>query len=214
MTLAEKILSLRTRRGMSQDALAEKMEVSRQSVSKWETAQSVPDLDKIIKLADLFGVGVDELVREGESPRPPEPKVIYVERERKPELTAVQKTGVVFEGAGVGMVVVGFMGLGLLILTGAALVILGLPLLLSKKHPFLIDGWLILAASWYLCPRMGLTPSGLWFGLEWIYYYFTAQGPGRESILLGGVIVVVQRVLLLALLFFTIRPFMRLLHKK
>ena len=56
MTLAEKILSLRTQRGMSQDDLAEKLEVSRQSVSKWETAQSTPDLDKIIKLADLFGV--------------------------------------------------------------------------------------------------------------------------------------------------------------
>ena len=63
MTLAEKILSLRTQRGMSQDDLAEKLEVSRQSVSKWETAQSTPDLDKIIKLANLFGVTVDELVR-------------------------------------------------------------------------------------------------------------------------------------------------------
>ena len=41
MTLAEKILSLRTQRGMSQDALAEKMEVSRQSVSKWETGLSL-----------------------------------------------------------------------------------------------------------------------------------------------------------------------------
>ena len=64
MTLAEKILSLRTERGMSQDDLAEKLEVSRQSVSKWETAQSTPDLDKIIKLADLFGTTVDQLVRD------------------------------------------------------------------------------------------------------------------------------------------------------
>lgn len=70
MTLGEKILSLRTARDMSQDDLAEKLEVSRQSVSKWETGQSTPDLDKIIKLADLFGVGVDELVREGERPGP------------------------------------------------------------------------------------------------------------------------------------------------
>ena len=69
MTLAEKILSLRTQRGMSQDDLAEKLEVSRQSVSKWETAQSTPDLDKIIRLADLFGTTVDQLVREGERPQ-------------------------------------------------------------------------------------------------------------------------------------------------
>ena len=60
MTLGEKILSLRTARDMSQDDLAEKLEVSRQSVSKWETGQSTPDLDKIIRLADLFGVNVDE----------------------------------------------------------------------------------------------------------------------------------------------------------
>ena len=57
MTLGEKILSLRTARDMSQDDLAEKLEVSRQSVSKWETGQSTPDLDKIIKLADLFEIG-------------------------------------------------------------------------------------------------------------------------------------------------------------
>jgi len=69
MTLAEKILKLRTARGLSQGDLAEALEVSRQSVSKWETGQSVPDLDKIIKLADMFGVSVDELVRE-EIPSP------------------------------------------------------------------------------------------------------------------------------------------------
>jgi len=64
MTLAEKILALRTEQGLSQGDLAEKLEVSRQSVSKWETGQATPDLDKIIKLADLFGVTVDELIRE------------------------------------------------------------------------------------------------------------------------------------------------------
>ena len=74
MTLAEKILSLRTERGMSQDDLAEKLDVSRQSVSKWETAQSTPDLDKIIKLANLFGVTVDELVRDEESEDAEEPE--------------------------------------------------------------------------------------------------------------------------------------------
>ena len=68
MTLAEKILKLRTARNLSQGDLAEALEVSRQSVSKWETGQSVPDLDKIIKLADLFGVTVDELVREADIP--------------------------------------------------------------------------------------------------------------------------------------------------
>ena len=71
MTLGEKILDLRTQKEMSQEELAAALEVSRQSVSKWETNQSVPDLDKIIRLADLFGVTVDQLVREGERPEPP-----------------------------------------------------------------------------------------------------------------------------------------------
>ena len=70
MTLAEKILTLRTQHKLSQGDLAERLDVSRQSVSKWETAQAVPELDKIVKLADLFGVSVDELVREEAVPRP------------------------------------------------------------------------------------------------------------------------------------------------
>ena len=129
MTLAEKILSLRTEKGMSQDSLAEKLEVSRQSVSKWETGQSTPDLDKIIRLADLFGVSVDELVREGERPQPPEPpqpQVVYVEREKR-GLTPIQTLGVVMEITGVALAVIGIMGAPLLIWAAAALVILGLP---------------------------------------------------------------------------------------
>ncbi len=204
MTLAEKILSLRTERGMSQDDLAEKLEVSRQSVSKWETAQSTPDLDKIIKLADLFGTTVDELVRDGERPRPPEPsppQTVYVKRRQ--ELSLLQKLGIVMEASGAALAVIGLMGAPLLIWAAAALVVLGLPLLLSRKHPLLIDGWLILAVSWYLCPIMGMCPSKLWSGVEWIYYYFAMPGPGRGSILLGGVIVVAQRVLLIVLAVFT-----------
>ena len=68
MTLSEKLLALRTEKGLSQEDLAEKLEVSRQSVSKWETAQSTPDLDKIIRLADLFGVSTDYLLGRQETP--------------------------------------------------------------------------------------------------------------------------------------------------
>ena len=63
MTLGENIQRLRTERGMSQEALAAALEVSRQSVSKWETGASVPELDKLLKLSGLFGVTLDELVR-------------------------------------------------------------------------------------------------------------------------------------------------------
>ena len=62
--LAEKIMNLRKRSGWSQEELAEKMQVSRQSVSKWESAASIPDLDKILKLSDLFCVSTDYLLKE------------------------------------------------------------------------------------------------------------------------------------------------------
>ena len=69
MNLGENIYRLRTSRKLSQDALAEALEVSRQSVSKWENNMAVPDLDKLIKMKELFGITLDELVAE----EPPEP---------------------------------------------------------------------------------------------------------------------------------------------
>lgn len=62
MTLGEKISWLRKQKGLSQGDLADKLEVSRQSVSKWETDASVPDLDRLVVLSRLFGITLDELV--------------------------------------------------------------------------------------------------------------------------------------------------------
>jgi transcriptional regulator with XRE-family HTH domain/multisubunit Na+/H+ antiporter MnhG subunit len=64
MILAEKIMELRKKNGWSQEELAEKMEVSRQSISKWESAQSVPDMGRIVRLSDLFGVSTDYLLKD------------------------------------------------------------------------------------------------------------------------------------------------------
>ncbi|MCM1335128.1 MAG: helix-turn-helix domain-containing protein [Bacteroides sp.] len=64
MILADKIIELRKRSGWSQEELAEQLDVSRQSVSKWEGAQSVPDLDKILKLSEVFGVSTDYLLKD------------------------------------------------------------------------------------------------------------------------------------------------------
>ena len=62
MNLGETIYRLRTERNMSQGDLAEALEVSRQSISKWETGGSVPELDKLTKMGQLFGVSMDELI--------------------------------------------------------------------------------------------------------------------------------------------------------
>lgn len=64
MKLYEKIMNLRRRNGWSQEELAERLDVSRQSVSKWEMGQSVPELDKIVQMSNLFGVSADQLIRD------------------------------------------------------------------------------------------------------------------------------------------------------
>lgn len=64
MILGEKIMELRKKNGWSQEELAGKLNVSRQSVSKWESAMSVPDLDKILQLSELFEVSTDYLLKE------------------------------------------------------------------------------------------------------------------------------------------------------
>ena len=69
MTLGENITRLRTQKNWSQGDLADALDISRQSVSKWETDASIPELDKLLKLSELFGVTLDELVRGEEVPK-------------------------------------------------------------------------------------------------------------------------------------------------
>ena len=64
MILADKIIKLRKKNGWSQEELADKMNVSRQAVSKWESAQTIPDLEKILQLSVLFGVTTDYLLKD------------------------------------------------------------------------------------------------------------------------------------------------------
>lgn len=64
MILAEKIMQLRKEQGWSQEELAVRLGVSRQSVSKWESMASLPDLDKILKMSELFGVSTDYLLKD------------------------------------------------------------------------------------------------------------------------------------------------------
>lgn len=68
MQIAEKIFNERKRLGLSQEQLAEQMEVSRQAVSKWESGQSMPDLDKLVLMSQIFGVTTDYLLKEEENP--------------------------------------------------------------------------------------------------------------------------------------------------
>ena len=64
MILADKIMALRKKAGWSQEDLAAQLNVSRQSVSKWESAQSIPDMDKVVQMSRLFGVTTDFLLKD------------------------------------------------------------------------------------------------------------------------------------------------------
>ena len=64
MILADKITDLRKKNGWSQEELANQLGVSRQAVSKWESASSIPDLDKIVKMSIIFGVSTDYLLKD------------------------------------------------------------------------------------------------------------------------------------------------------
>jgi len=62
MNFAEKLFTLRTQSGYSQETLAEKLNVSRQAVSKWETGPTLPETDKLIAISELFNVSIDSLL--------------------------------------------------------------------------------------------------------------------------------------------------------
>lgn len=83
MTMADKIVYYRKCRGWSQEDLAEQLNVSRQSVSKWESAASVPELDKIIQLAQIFGITTDALLLDSDQSEAP---AISDPKPEKPQL--------------------------------------------------------------------------------------------------------------------------------
>ena len=73
MTFGEKLQAMRQRTDMSQDALAERLNVSRQAVSRWERDETMPETDKVVALADIFGVTTDYLLRpQTQQQTPPE----------------------------------------------------------------------------------------------------------------------------------------------
>lgn len=84
MILADKIIELRKKNGWSQEEFGEQIGVSRQAVSKWESMQTVPDINKIIAMAEVFGVSTDYLLKdEIETPEKEEVKGKPIESDLK-----------------------------------------------------------------------------------------------------------------------------------
>lgn len=88
MNLGENIYKYRAQRNMSQSDLADALDVSRQSVSKWENNSAVPELDKLVKMCEIFGITLDELVN-GVSPIPEATEDVNSSEKHSPTLREV-----------------------------------------------------------------------------------------------------------------------------
>lgn len=183
MNLAEKIITLRTNHNMSQGDLAEKLNVSRQSVSKWETGASIPDLEKLIAISELFGITLDELVKGSRTDSlnntndlwhscaqqsEPAPQVVYVQ-------TPAEDTNTFSTQRIIGFIllVTGIIGIlldfltssdGLLAFLGLALIFGSIVCLTSRKNAGLKIAWSVAILMFIFT-----FPSGLLIDLTSLY---------------------------------------------
>jgi len=182
MNLGENIYRFRTGKNMSQGDLADALDVSRQSVSKWENNNAVPDLDRLVKMADLFGISLDELVK-GEKPAEAPAKNIIEEKQVIPQQRIV---GIILLCFGLLLVLMLLWATSLsaivtCLIVAAPVIACGIICLKAKHHPWLycllvIYGWLwlpmgILSASYinYNAARVAKTLHmfwGIWLMVE------------------------------------------------
>lgn len=110
MTFGEKIQKLRKEKGFSQEELAEQLEVSRQSISNWERDNGLPEIEKIMRMSDIFGVTMDDLLREERTTQEntaDENGVFYVSREMASGFLLHQKHKRMKIAAAVGLLIGG-----------------------------------------------------------------------------------------------------------
>ena len=181
MTLGERICAHRTNCGLSQSDLAERLEVSRQSVSKWETDTSVPDLDRLVKMCELFQVSLDQLVR-GDIPSTA-PADLSSHGSTRLCLRVIIGLMLLFFGLVIFTALFVFRGAGLddALVWSAPLLVTGGRSLNFPKHP-------VLAAFWGL---WGLYTLILLPFLFWAPYESAVFLPGNLT--MAGVLVVVTR---------------------
>ena len=207
-TLGQRIIRLRTERGMSQGDLADALDISRQSVSKWENDISTPELDKLIRLAELFDLSMDALIlgKDEPAPTPPqnEPNPQIVPPPSASVSLGYQKTPISQTQKFVGLMLIGISSLfALICLTFFAWG--GLLTALVLSSPLWGCGILCLIIR----KRLGLSCCWLIFLLVSGYFYYatgTSQGAvfNRQFWIYGNIfsqITAVIETVLLALLY-------------
>lgn len=220
MTLGERISARRAALGWSQADLAARLNVSRQSVSKWETDASVPDLDKLVKLCGAFDMTLDQLVRgeetflaagsapEGKQTSPEEaPSEAPPERRKKRPLTLRDVIGVALISFGCLVFLLLAMWTGDLygsIACASVFLILGVICLAVKFYTGLWCGWVLWGALvLYLRMAVGIMP-------HWILAipFYQMKGFSIHLLLTWG-----EALTLAALMLFTGRVLWRLRKK-
>ena len=175
MTLGANIVRLRTQKNWSQGDLADALDISRQSVSKWETDTSIPELDKLLKLAELFGVTLDELVcgenaaKAGSEPAAQAASASVTPQQAAPqrkERRTVAGTVLLCTGAVISilcLLLTGDLLAGLLL--ASPFFICGIICFAVKRHAGLFCGWAV-----YLCLDLYLRFAT---GLSWTTIFMT-----------------------------------------
>ena len=173
MTLGENIVRLRTQKNWSQGDLADALEISRQSVSKWETDASIPELDKLLKLSELFGVTLDELVR-GEDVPKTEPVPASFAPQATPEREkrrTIAGTVLLCTGAVIlvfCLLLAGDLLTGLLF--ASPFLICGIICFAVKQRTGLYCGWAVyLCVDFYLRFATGLSWTTIFMTHRWTY---------------------------------------------
>lgn len=161
MTLGENIVRLRTKKNWSQGNLADMLDVSRQSISKWETDTSIPELDKLLKLSELFGVTLDELVCGEEISKIEAVSVSKHEKRRTITGTVLLCTGVVIMI--LCLLLAGDLLAGLLL--ASPFIICGVICFVVKTRVGLCCAWTV-----YLCVDLYLRFAA---GLSWTTIFMT-----------------------------------------
>jgi len=205
MTLGERIAALRGERKLSQGELAEQLQVSRQSVSKWETDASIPELDKLIALSEIFGVTIDQMVKGSEQEQPADREQTEPSPASPPETVVVHHSisggkivGYILLGVGLAVAALGAAISRVLICIGAYLLFCALICLLVRRHPGLVIAWVTLLVFIIVSPYIVGIPV---FGV----FYPGAYAHGISIGLLLGLLVWVLLLALAVYTFFALR---------
>ncbi len=154
----ERIYKLRNRNNMSQGDLADKLDISRQTISKWENNMCLPEAEKLLQLSEIFGVSTDYILK-GITIVEPDPVYVYV-KDPDNESTSKYNEKIVRKYVGIVLAVIGGIlsawlallgGWVFLIFTGA-LILLGILFACDIKHPWLIVSWIVYSLSMIALP--------------------------------------------------------------